>query len=110
MLFINPQNEYPRHIGDLQLEHPGWQVGDPIPEGWKEVAYATSRPEVSENETIEEELPTIIDGILTQTFSIRSMTDEEIAFHNAPVTAKEKLIKLGLTEEEIRAFQLGLIY
>lgn len=53
MLFINPQNEYPRFYGDLQIEHPDWEPGAPIPEGWQLVAY-TEPPQVGENETLEE--------------------------------------------------------
>jgi hypothetical protein len=37
MYLINPQNEYPRHIGDLQAEHPDWQPGQELPDGWVEV-------------------------------------------------------------------------
>ena len=37
MYLINPNNEYPRHIGDLQAAHPNWQPGQDLPEGWIEV-------------------------------------------------------------------------
>lgn len=37
MYLINPNNEYPRHIGDLQAEHPNWQPGQDLPDGWIEV-------------------------------------------------------------------------
>jgi hypothetical protein len=37
MYLINPNNEYPRHVADLQAEHPGWEPGQELPEGWVEV-------------------------------------------------------------------------
>jgi len=110
MLFINPENEYPRFIGDLQIEHPDWQVGDAIPEGWTEVAYATEYPTAGENEKVVEVDPTVVDGVLTQTYVIEPMTEGEIAWRDAPKTAKAKLIALGLTDAEISAITRGLIY
>lgn len=109
MLFINPNNEYPRHIGDLQLVHPGWKQGDPLPEGWQEVAYATERPLPGVDELVYEVEPTIIDGKLTQTFAVRAMTPEEIERRDAPITAKQKLIALGLTELEIQSLTMGRV-
>lgn len=38
MYFIDPEGNYPRHVGDLQLQHPEWSVdNDKLPEGWIEV-------------------------------------------------------------------------
>jgi hypothetical protein len=37
MYLINPNNEYPRHIGDLLAEHPDWTETEPLPDGWIEV-------------------------------------------------------------------------
>lgn len=103
MLFISPNNEYPRHIGDLQIEHPNWKEGDALPPGWQIVEYATELPERGENEIVYEIKPTIINGKLTQTFAVRPMTDEEIERKNAPASARQKLIALGLTEAEVQA-------
>jgi len=35
-VYVNPENivSYP---GDIQREHPDWQVGDELPDGWHEV-------------------------------------------------------------------------
>lgn len=109
MLLINPDNQYPRHIGDLRLEHPTWQEGDALPSGWQEVAYASSIPETKENEIVYEIEPTLVNGKLTQTFAVRPMTAEEIERRNAPKTAKTKLLALGLTEAEVNALARGLV-
>lgn len=109
MLFINPDNEYPRHIGDLQLAHPGWEEGQPLPDGWRQVEYATELPEVEEDEVIYELSPTMVGGKLTQVFAVRPMTAEELERKNAPKRAKEKLMQLGLTEAEVQALVRGLV-
>lgn len=103
MLFITPEGEYPRHIGDLKLAHPEWEQGQPLPTGWLQVAYAQSLPSVGEYEIIYEAEPSEVDGVLTQTFAVRAMTAEEKEKADAPKTAKQKLLSLGLTEFEIEA-------
>ena len=108
MLLINPENEYPKHIGDLKLAHPNWQEGDALPNGWQEVAYASEVPSRGENEVVYETEPTLINGKLTQTFAIRPMTAEEIERRDAPKTAKAKLVALGLTEAEVEALIRGI--
>jgi hypothetical protein len=109
MLFINPQNEYPRHIGDLQLDNPGWKVGDPLPAGWQQVEYASEIPTKGADEILYEVKPSMVNGKLTQTFALRPMTAEEKAYRDAPKTAKAKLLELGLTEIEIDALIRGLL-
>lgn len=37
MYLIDPDGNYPRHIGDLVLEHPDWTETQPLPAGWLEV-------------------------------------------------------------------------
>ena len=108
MLLISPDNEYPKHIGDLKLAHPDWEEGNALPSGWQEVAYASELPDRGENEVIYEVEPTPIDGVLTQTFSVRPMTTEEIERRDAPKTLKAKLTALGLTEAEIDALTRGI--
>lgn len=108
MQLINPQGEYPRHIGDLQLEHSNWQIGDPLPEGWVEVADATM-PEPQADQIVYEDFPVEIDGVMTQNWQVRAMTAEEMERRDAPETAKAKLMALGLSEVEIEALVRGLI-
>lgn len=110
MLLINPENEYPRHIGDLKLANPNWKVGDELPAGWREVAYAADRPLAGEDEFIYETFPTEVDGVLTQTFAVRPMTAEEIERRDAPIRAKAKLEEAGFSDAEIEAIKRGLVY
>lgn len=108
MLLINPNNEYPRHYGDIQLEHPQWKLGDELPEGWVQV-QEVQRPEPQADKVIYEGFPVEIDGVMTQNWQIRDMTAEEIERRDAPKRAKEKLIALGLTEAEVEALVRGLV-
>lgn len=103
MLLITPEGEYPRHIGDLKLAHPEWEQGQPLPAGWQEVAYAQGLPSRGEYEIVYETEPSEVDGVLKQTFAVRAMTAEEKERTDAPKTAKQKLMDLGLTELEIEA-------
>lgn len=107
MIYISPDNEYPRHYGDIMLADPTWKKGDPLPEGWVEVAEA-SLPTAGENEKVVEGFPKEVKGVMTQNWEVRPMTAEEIERRDAPETAKAKLLALGLTEVEIAA--LGRLF
>jgi len=107
MIYISPENEYPRHIGDIQLAHPSFKQGDDLPEGWVQVAES-ERPERQTDKVIYEDFPVEVDGVMTQNWQVRDMTAEEIERRDAPKRAKEKLIALGLTEVEIDALVRGL--
>jgi len=108
MIYISPENEYPRHIGDIQLAHPNFKQGDNLPEGWVQVAEA-ERPEPQTDKVIFEDFPVEVDGVMTQNWQVRDMTAEEIERRDAPKRAKEKLIALGLTEVEVDALVRGLV-
>jgi len=108
MIYINPQGEYPRHIGDIQLEHPNYKAGDTLPDGWVKVAEA-DRPTVGKDKIAYEDTPVEVDGVMTQNWVVRDMTQEEIDRRDAPKKAKEKLIALGLTEAEVNALVKGMV-
>ena len=108
MIYISPENEYPRHIGDIQLAHPNFKQSDDLPEGWVQVAEA-ERPEPQTDKVIYEDFPVEVDGVMTQNWIVRDMTQKEIDRRDAPKRAKEKLIALGLTEAEVQALVRGLI-
>lgn len=109
MLYINPQNEYPRHIGDIQLENPSWQLGDPLPVGWVEVV-PTQSPDVPTDQALIELAPEEINGVWTQVWSLRDLTPEELERKTAPTTARQKLKDVvGLTDVEIEVLIRGLI-
>lgn len=108
MIYISPKNEYPRHIGDIQLQNPDWQQGDKLPTGWVEVVEG-EMPEREEGYVVYEDFPVELDGVMTRNWQKRPMTEEEIERRDAPKRAKEKLIALGLTEAEVDALVRGLV-
>ena len=96
-------------MGDVLLADPTWEEGKPLPDGWTLVEYATQIPEAGVDEVVYEVEPTIKNGKYVQKFATRPMTAEEIERRDAPKTAKEKLVALGLTEVEIQALSRGLV-
>jgi hypothetical protein len=107
-MFISPQGEYPRHIGDIWLEHTNYKQGEELPKGWKEVK-PTPLPELKGNQKAVEDFPVEVNGVMTQNWQVRDMTAEEMERRDAPKTAREKLIALGLTEAEVEALVRGLV-
>lgn len=67
------------------------------------------RPEAGENQVSYEDLPIEIDGVITQNWAVRDLTEEEIESKNASITARQKLIDLGLTEAEVQALVRGMV-
>ena len=108
MLYINPENEYPRHIGDIQLSKKGFKQGDTLPTGWVKVEES-GRPTAGTNQVTVEGFPEDIDGVMTQSWIVRNLTEEELERRDAPANAKAKLIALGLTEVEVSALVRGLV-
>jgi hypothetical protein len=102
MIYMAPDGTFPLYLGDVQLVDPDFTVGAALPEGWKAVVE-TEQPPYVVDKYIEGGEPTEIDGVLTQTWIYRDLTAEEIERRDAPITAKAKLIALGLTEIEVQA-------
>lgn len=108
MQYISPDNEYPRYLGDIQIAHPEYKEGDPLPDGWTLVVSVPMREDWSEDETVYEDFPVEVDGVMTQNWKIRPLTAEEIERRDAPRLAKQKLLDLGFTDLEIKAISRGL--
>ena len=108
MIYINPENEYPRHIGDVQLAKPGFKDGDALPTGWVKVEES-ERPTAGTDQVTVEGTPAEVDGVMTQSWIVRNLTEEELGRRDAPANAKAKLIALGLTEAEVSALVQGLV-
>jgi len=108
MLYINADNEYPRHIGDVQLSKPSFKDGDALPTGWVKVEES-QRPTAGTDKVTVEGTPAEVDGVMTQTWTVRDLTQEELDRRNAPANARAKLIELGLTELEVEALVQGLV-
>ena len=108
MLYINAENEYPRHIGDVQLAKPSFKDGDTLPTGWAKVKES-ERPTGGIDQVTVEGFPETIDGVVTQSWTLRDLTQAELDRRDAPANAKAKLIELGLTEAEVSALVRGLV-
>lgn len=108
MIYINAEGEYPRHIGDIQLVVAEWQEGDALPDGWQAVVE-TERPVAGTDQVVYDSGPIDIDGVLSQGWTIRDLTPEEVERRDAPASARAKLIALGLTEAEVSALFAGLV-
>jgi hypothetical protein len=108
MIYINAQGEYPRHIGDVQLVKKGWAEGDALPTGWQAVVE-TERPTAGTEQVAYESGPVDVDGVLSQGWTVRDLTAEELARRDAPANAKARLVELGFTEAEISALISGLV-
>ena len=107
-LYINPQGEYPRYYGDIQIENPGWEPGNDLPKGWVQVVETDAPDFDADTERAVAAEPALVDGVMTQQWAIRALTAEELERINAPATAKAKLLALGLTEIEIQTLLRGL--
>jgi len=108
MLYINAENEYPRHIGDVQLAKPSFKDGDTLPKGWQKVEESERPTAVTDKVTVEG-TPAEVDGVMTQQWVVRDLTQAELDRRDAPANARAKLIELGLTELEVNALISGLV-
>jgi hypothetical protein len=86
-LYISPDSEYPRHIGDIYREHPEFD-GVNLPSGWKEVLDSPA-PILEDNETMVEDFPILIEGKYVRSLSKRALTPQEIE-HNARLLEEQE--------------------
>jgi hypothetical protein len=101
-------NTYPLYPGDIMLVSPSWSMGDSLPSGWFEVE-PTAPPAITSTETYYEDTPSLMDGVYTQVWSVRELTQEELDTIQAPATARQKLkTVVGLTDAEIESLIRGL--
>jgi hypothetical protein len=107
MILVDNKNNYPRFMGDLLVQHPKWQEGDSLPNGWHEV-QDTMPPQISVDEVFAEEYPKLVDGQYIRTWSVRPLTDEEIDRRKAPARLRAALESLGLGETEIALLKTGM--
>jgi len=74
-IFINPDNEYPRHIGDIYLDAPEFDGNlDNLPTGWKPVT-PTEPPVVAENYTYFEVQPVLINDVYVQSWGTSKLPE-----------------------------------
>lgn len=102
MPFISPNNEYPRFIGDIQIDHPAYKEGDPLPAGWREVQEQPV-PTIDIYEVASEDFPIQDGDLYLQNWVVREMTPAEREAKDAPETARQRMLDLGFTEAEIES-------
>jgi hypothetical protein len=102
MIYINAEGEYPRHIGDVQLAKKGFKEGDTLPTGWQ-LVVETEPPAAGTDQLTYDSGPVDVDGVLSQGWTVRDLTTEELERRDAPANARAKLVELGFTEFEIEA-------
>jgi hypothetical protein len=110
MNYIDPQGNYPRHQGDIRLSNPEWSDGDPLPTGWTLVNHVDAPSFDYATEKLVENSPELNNenGQYYRSWAVVPLTAEELEILNAPVSARQKLINLGLTEVEVDALVRGL--
>ena len=92
--------DYPRYIGDIQLEHPNHKEGDVLPGDWAEVTE-TDPPAVSENQYAKLTNPELVNDKYIMKWEIITLTAEEIEQQKVN-TIKYKLAIANLTASEIQ--------
>jgi hypothetical protein len=98
-LFINSNNEYPRHIGDILIDHPDYD-GINLPDGWHKVK-PIEPPTLESNQVLEETYPEIVNGVYVQSWSVRPMTTEEIERNSNPPQSWEEAKRLINNAQEV---------
>jgi hypothetical protein len=107
-IFISPQGEYPRFVGDIELENSNWnQETDPVPSGWI-VVEETPSPVIDENQMMEETFPIKDDaGNYHRNWKVTTLTDAEVADRKLK-NAQFKARQAGLTDDEIKLIAASL--
>jgi hypothetical protein len=80
--YIDADNNYPRHDGDILAVEPDWEPGHPLPEGWQQVEPGVV-PEFNEEQYVQELAPIVVKGKLTRQFEVLSYTPEQLAAREA---------------------------
>lgn len=67
--FIDPEGNYPRHAGDVQIVAPGWnEETDELPEGWVNVEPGTT-PDIPAGHELVELAPKLVRGRYVRQFA-----------------------------------------
>jgi hypothetical protein len=75
--YIDANDNYPKHDGDVLAVLPQWEPGNALPDGWREVA-AGKVPVFTEDQYLEELPPVEVKGKLTRQFQVVDYTPEHL--------------------------------
>lgn len=90
--------QFPLYAGDIMLAQRNWKIGDPLPDGWVEIA-PIPLPAMTESQV---PVPGVqqVDGVWTMTWTLRTLTAAEIAARRV-ADARMKVMRGDiLTQEE----------
>lgn len=76
MIFIKNGKDYPRHIGDIQIDFPSWKEGDTLPVGWSLVKEVAPLQYTATHKVIER-FPKFENGVWTQQWEVLPITDAD---------------------------------
>lgn len=98
--------EYPRYYGDIQLEYPDWNLGDPLPEDWAEVE-PTPLPELGPTQIVEDTFAEKINGKWKQGWIVKTFSQEEFDQREKQNALNRVYFALGLPEETLTSINFS---
>lgn len=107
MLFINGSN-YPRYIGDLQIDYPSWTEGDTLPDGWS-LVQEIDQPLPEPGKKVVEEYPKLYRGKYKQNWIQVDLSAEEKSIIDQRLAATELMSRLDLSEADILAIKTIIV-
>lgn len=107
MLLINGSN-YPRYIGDLQIENPAWVEGDVLPDGWS-VVEEIDQPIPDAGKKVVEGTPKLYRGKYKQVWDQIDVSVEEQDIINQKILATELIEKLNISEQDLLAIKTIIV-
>lgn len=108
-MYISPEGDFPRYIGDIMLRNPEWKEGDQLPDGWHKITESEP-PQVSAEETAYVSAVEEKDGKHVLVWASRALTPEELEIKNARQNLKNKLDSLELSKEEVGMIIRGEVF
>lgn len=92
MILIDPQGNYPRHVGDLIISHPDWQEGQALPLGWTYVQQSEIPTYNTNTERLIEKFPEVDEaGVYNQKWEVVQLTQEELDMASDPRPPHERI-------------------
>lgn len=107
MLLINGTN-YPRYIGDLQIEYPEWTESDALPDGWS-VVQEIEQPAADPGKKVVEEFPKLYRGKYKQNWIQVDLSTEEQAMISNREAALALMDRLNLSEADLLAIKTIIV-
>lgn len=102
-MYIYKGTDYPLFIGDIQIMHPEWSEGDPLPTDW-ELVTQEPVPEITDEQTVVQLPVDLVKGKWVQKWQVRDLTTEELQARTVRAQAIADLQRRGMSLEDATAF------